>query len=298
MSTTDVLERTSNEQRVDPPAKAKDRSRGQGKTASLYRMVTDEHICPFGLKSKHLLESRGYDVEDHPLTDRAEQDAFKAKHDVKTTPQTFIDGERIGGHDDLRRFFDLEVKSKDETTYQPVIAIFATMALAATLLVWNLYPGFESVWGGLARWAEWFLAFSVLALAIQKLQDVDGFSNGFLGYDLLAQRWVPYAYAYPFLEAFMALGMIGVIGEAGVIEPAVGLGTGPGMWLMWPAALVGLFIGVVGAVSVFKAVYIDKRDIKCACVGGGSNVPLGFISLTENLMMIAMSVWMIGKALA
>ena len=46
-------------------------------------------------------------------------------------------------------------------------------------------------------------------------------------------------------------------------------------------------------VSVFKAVYIDKRELKCACVGGDSNVPLGFISLTENLMMVAMALWMI-----
>ena len=50
--------------------------------------------------------------------------------------------------------------------------------------------------------------------------------------------------------------------------------------------------GPSGAASVFKAVYIDKRELKCACVGGSSNVPLGFISLTENLMMVAMAVWM------
>jgi hypothetical protein len=55
---------------------------------------------------------------------------------------------------------------------------------------------------------------------------------------------------------------------------------------------VALLIGGIGAVSVFKAVYIDRRDIKCACVGGSSNVPLGFVSLTENLMMIAMAIWM------
>ncbi|MEY8842641.1 glutaredoxin, partial [Cribrihabitans sp. XS_ASV171] len=35
---------------------------------------------------------------------------------------------------------------------------------------------------------------------------------------------------------------------------------------------------------------------KCACVGGGSNVPLGFVSLTENLMMMAMGLWMGAKA--
>ena len=63
--------------------------------------------------------------------------------------------------------------------------------------------------------------------------------------------------------------------------------------LIWLASPVAIFIGTVGAVSVFKAVYIDKRELKCACVGGNSNVPLGFVSLTENLMMIAMGLWML-----
>ena len=65
--------------------------------------------------------------------------------------------------------------------------------------------------------------------------------------------------------------------------------------LMWLAVPVALFIGTIGAVSVFKAVYIDKRNLKCACVGGDSNVPLGFISLTENIMMVAMAIWMMVK---
>ena len=54
----------------------------------------------------------------------------------------------------------------------------------------------------------------------------------------------------------------------------------------------------IAAVSVFKAVYIDKRDLRCACVGGNNNVPLAFMSLTENLMMIGMAIWMLTKAFA
>jgi hypothetical protein len=46
---------------------------------------------------------------------------------------------------------------------------------------------------------------------------------------------------------------------------------------------------------VIKAVYIDKRELKCACVGGASNAPLGVISLTENLMMVAMAFWMASR---
>ena len=114
---------------------------------------------------------------------------------------------------------------------------------------------------------------SMIVLALLKLQNVETFATMFLNYDLLAKRWVPYSYIYPFAEGFA-----GVLMVAGALA-----------WLSVPVAL---FIGSVGAVSVFKAVYIDKRELKCACVGGSSNVPLGFVSLTENLMMIAMAVWM------
>src|SRR3546814_12673002 len=51
-------------------------------------------------------------------------DAFKAKHGVATTPQTFIEGERIGGHDDLRRHLGLKVRDPKALTYKPVIALF------------------------------------------------------------------------------------------------------------------------------------------------------------------------------
>jgi hypothetical protein len=64
---------------------------------------------------------------------------------------------------------------------------------------------------------------------------------------------------------------------------------------MWFAAPLALFIGAIGAVSVYRAVYIEKRDLKCACVGGNSNVPLGFVSLLENVMMVAMATWMLLK---
>ena len=63
------------------------------------------------------------------------------------------------------------------------------------------------------------------------------------------------------------------------------------------AVPVALFIDDIGTASVFKAVYVDKRELKCACVGRDSNVPLGFLSLAENLMMIAMAVWMLAMAL-
>ena len=66
--------------------------------------------------------------------------------------------------------------------------------------------------------------------------------------------------------------------------------------LPWIAAPVALWLGSVGAVSVVYAVYVQKRELKCACVGGGSNVPLGFVSLTENVMMVVMGLWTLARS--
>jgi glutaredoxin len=239
------------------------------KTATLYRMVMDAHTCPYGLKAKDLLKRQGYTVDDRWLKTREETDAFKAEHNVQTTPQAFIDGERIGGYDDLRRWFGQTVRDPKKPTYRPVVAVFTVTALLALAVSYAAYghPFTQ-------RAAEWFISFSMVVLAILKLQNVETFSTMFLNYDLLAKRWVRYGYIYPFAEA-----------GAGLLMTAGALN-----WISIPVAL---FIGTIGAVSVFKAVYIDKRELKCACVGGDSNVPLGFVSLTENLMMIAMAIWML-----
>ena len=240
------------------------------KSAQLYRMVMPDHLCPYGLKSKDLLEREGYEVEDHHLTTREETDAFMEKHGVETTPQTWIGDKRIGGYDDLRVHFGLDApeSERSDTSYQPVIAIFAIAFLMALGLSWYSFGNILTL-----RTLEWFISISMCLLAVQKLQDVESFSTMFLNYNLLARRWVLYGKIYPFGEAFAGVLMV----------------TGA---LTWLSAPVAMFIGTVGAVSVFKAVYIDKRELKCACVGGDSNVPLGFVSLTENLMTMVMGIWM------
>ncbi len=237
------------------------------KTAVLHRMVMPTHTCPYGLKALDLLHRRGFAVEDRWLTTREATDAFKAEHGVQTTPQVFIDGARVGGYDDVRRYFGLRVPKPGETSYRPVLAVFAMTALMALATSMAAFGTPFTVRAG-----EWFIALSMCVLAILKLQDVDRFATMFLNYDLLARHWVPYATLYPFAEA-----LAGVLMVAGVLQ--------------WIAIPVALFIGSIGAVSVIKAVYIDRRELKCACVGGSSNVPLGALSLTENVMMVAMALW-------
>jgi glutaredoxin len=237
---------------------------GDKKTATIYRMVMKDHLCPFGVKAVYLLQREGYKVDDHWLRTPQETEAFKAKHEVKTTPQIFIDGMRIGGYDELRRYCGKPVHDPSEPSYQPILAVFGVAALLALAATW-VASGTLFTW----RSVEWAVTFSMAILAVLKLRDLESFSNMFLGYDLLARKWVPYAYAYPFGECLAA-----VLMTAGVLP-----------WLSGPVAL---FIGTIGAVSVIYTVYIQKRELKCACVGGDSNVPLGPVSLLENLLMVGM----------
>ncbi|MEO0342685.1 MAG: MauE/DoxX family redox-associated membrane protein [Pseudomonadota bacterium] len=236
-------------------------------SALLYRMAIGPKVCPHGLKARALLRQKGFAIEEHLLTSRDAVDAFKSEYDVSSTPQAFIEGTRIGGYDDLAAHFG-QTKEKDGLSYRPVIALFCVAALMALALTWLVYDSLI-----VGQTLGWFIAIAMVLLGLQKLQDIDGFATMFLSYDLLAQRWVNYGRIYPFIETGAGLAML-----AGVMT--------------WVAAPLALLASGIGAISVFKAVYIDRRDLRCACVGGDSNVPLGFVSLTENLMMMAMAIWM------
>lgn len=223
------------------------------KDVHLYRMSTPEHECPWGLKAVRLLKEKGIEFTDHRLTSRDEVDAFKGKHNVAATPQIFFGDERIGGYTDLAERFGVEAEQA-EYSYTPVIALFGTagaVAWAASLGI----PGFMGI--------------ALSMLANQKLMDLDSFVESFEKYDLITQRVKPYSRAFPFLELLLGLGFL-----SGVAPVATGIGS--------------LILGTSGAVSVFKAVYIDKLELNCACVGGNSKAPLGVVSFLENAIMVVM----------
>lgn len=224
-----------------------------GKRVRLYRMSTPKHECPWGLKAVDLLNKEGIEFEDHRLTTRADIDAFKAKHHVAATPQIFFGDERVGGYTDLADRIGVEAEEA-EYSYTPVTALFGTaglISLAASLGV------------------SGFMGVSLSMLANQKLMDLESFTESFEKYDLITQRVKPYGKAFPFLELLLGLGFL-----SGIAPVATGIGS--------------LVLGTSGAVSVFKAVYIDKLELNCACVGGNSKAPLGVISFLENAIMIGM----------
>jgi len=72
----------------------------------LYRMKLPDHECPYGLLAKRMLEDAGIPFDDRLLTSREEVAAFKNDQGVDTTPQVFIDDERIGGSEELASYLE------------------------------------------------------------------------------------------------------------------------------------------------------------------------------------------------
>lgn len=224
----------------------------------LYRMSMPEHECPWGLKAVALLNAQGIAFEDIKLTSRVAVDAFKAQYNVATTPQIFWGDERIGGYSDLAKRLNVAAEQA-EYSYTPVIAVFGVAALICLALSLD----------GMA-----FMGMALSILALLKLMDLAGFVIGFEKYDLLTQVLKPYAWAYPFIELLLGLSFL-----SHIALPISGI--------------VSLLIGLLGAVSVFKAVYIDKLELNCACIGGNSKAPLGVVSLSEYGMMVLMGIMLL-----
>ena len=74
------------------------------RTATLHRMVLPDHVCPFGVRAKAMLEQAGFEIDDRQMTSREEVDAFEEQEGVRTTPVTFIDGQRYKTSEELEEY--------------------------------------------------------------------------------------------------------------------------------------------------------------------------------------------------
>ncbi len=156
----------------------------------------------------------------------------------------------------------MPVAAKTQSSYTPVIALFS----AAGLMTLATSLGMTG-----------FMGLSLGMLASLKLMDLNGFAKSFANYDLVTRRVKQYGKAYPFLELAIALGFL-----SGIAPLATGIGS--------------LAVGLSGGASVVKAVYLDKKELTCACIGGNSKAPLGIVSFVENAMMAVMGAVLIGMA--
>ena len=140
-------------------------------------------------------------------------------------------------------------------SFTPLIAVFGTSFLITSTLIKNF---------------QVFMGISICILAMLKLMDIEAFGKSFEKYDLISTRFNTWIYIYPFCELLIGISFL-------ISSPP------------FLIIFIALILGITGMVSVFKAVYLDKLKLNCACIGGYAKTPLGIISFIENLLMAIMS---------
>jgi glutaredoxin-like protein len=71
--------------------------------------------CPFCARAKGLLHDTGLEFEELVLNRDYTDQTLRALSSVHSYPQVFIDGERVGGSDDLQVWLDSRQKSATRT---------------------------------------------------------------------------------------------------------------------------------------------------------------------------------------
>ena len=146
-------------------------------------------------------------------------------------------------------------------SFIPLIAVFGT----SFLITITLLKSFQI-----------FMGISICLLAMLKLMDIEAFGTSYQKYDLISSQFDSWIYIYPFLELIIGISF---------------LNSSPPSLIIY----IALVLGISGMISVFKALYLDKLKLNCACIGGYAKTPLGIISFIENLLMAIMSILILSK---
>ena len=153
------------------------------------------------------------------------------------------------------------------STYKPVLLIGAYI-LGTTVLLEGVNGAFN-----VKAWMSNFMAAFFLTFSFFKLLDVKGFAESYSAYDIVAKQWRGWAYIYPFIELSLGLAYL--------------LHVNPHL-----TSAITFIVMTVSIVGVLQTV-LNKRKIKCACLGGVFNLPMSTITIIEDALMICMSVVMI-----
>lgn len=156
---------------------------------------------------------------------------------------------------------------KSVKTYFPLILVVSYIIMG-TLMTMFLIGDWSLMFG-----MRMFMGLFFLGFAFFKLLDIPGFAMSYMSYDVVAVKWMKWGYVYPFIE--LCLGIWFVSG-----------------WRMLEASILTAVIMGVSLVGVIKSV-VNGRDIKCACLGTGFNLPMSRVTIVEDGGMIVMALWMI-----
>lgn len=152
-------------------------------------------------------------------------------------------------------------------SYFPLILILLFL-LGVTALIEVRAGAFDAVRAMQSFMAGFFLVFSFF-----KLLNLRAFADAYSAYDVLAKRWPVYGWIYPFIE--LALGAAYVVHVAPLTTN-----------------LVALAVMSVSAIGVVQSL-LNRRQIRCACLGAVFNLPMSYVTLIEDSLMAAMALAML-----
>lgn len=205
-----------------------------------------------------------------------------AKIELKNNTATLTVEKEIA-IDELRRLFEAHPKytitfsnsNEDKqnkrvfTTYKPLLLIF--LFIAATTAIVSIDNGKIDV----MLWMRYFMAGFFIVFSFFKFLNLTGFAESYAMYDILAKRVKVYGLVYPFIE--LILGVAYLTG----FEPTI-------------TYIATICIMGFSSIGVIQSV-LDKKKIRCACLGAVFNLPMSMVTIIENLIMVLMALIMLWK---
>ncbi len=151
-------------------------------------------------------------------------------------------------------------------TYYPLLLIAAFISLAS-------FAGTASTGMVFHNWMINFMAGFFLVFSFFKLLDLRGFADAYTSYDLVAMKWKPWGFIYPFIE--LALGFAYLF-----------------RFELTATNWVALIVMIVSILGVVRA-NMRKETIRCACLGTVLNLPMSTVTIIEDGLMIVMAAMML-----
>ncbi len=161
--------------------------------------------------------------------------------------------------------FEIEEEKSKLQQLKPLLLIIFYIASASVLLTYKNWS-----------WSEFMLDFMGLfyiVFSFFKMLDLKGFPESFRMYDPLAKRVPFYGKVYPFIET--ALGLMFLLRfEINI------------------ALIITLIVLGITTIGVTKTL-LDKKSIRCACLGTALKLPMTEATFIENAIMIVMATLML-----
>jgi copper chaperone CopZ len=184
------------------------------------------------------------------------------KEALKDYPKYQLSETNHQHHTAISSVQDEEIKSWLQT-YKPILLIFGYITGITLLTEW-MQGSFAWM-----RWMNHFMAGFFIVFSFFKLLNLKGFAESYSMYDIVAKRWNSWGYVYAFTE--LGLGIAFLTGFNPILTNTI--------------TFVVMTVSIIG---VLQSV-LNKRKIKCACLGDVFNLPMSTITIIEDALMIGMS---------